>query len=105
MSQHLLTWDEWSSPGELIHPGGSPWTSSTIGGAAKNYLQVAYSQPHTTWLAKTWQLFVEAVARCESGSGQLLFGLPQSRGRQHHINRFTTRSLWKQMPGGHRDPR
>jgi hypothetical protein len=21
LSQHSLTWDEWSSPGELIHPG------------------------------------------------------------------------------------
>ena len=21
LSQHLPTWDEWSSPGELIHPG------------------------------------------------------------------------------------
>jgi hypothetical protein len=56
-------------------------------------------------LAKTWQLFVEAVARCESGSGQLLFGLPQSRGRQHHINQLYDPERVEANDGGHRDPR
>jgi hypothetical protein len=43
------------------------------------------------WLAETWQLFVEAVARCESGSGQPVIGLPQRVAGKHDI------PLW--LPG------
>ena len=99
MSQHLPTWDEWSSPGELIHPGDLPRTSSTMSGAAKNYLRVGYSQPHSHGWPRPGSYLSRRSPGANRESGQLLFGLPQSRGRQHHINRFTTRSVWKQMTG------
>jgi hypothetical protein len=47
VSQHSLTWDEWSSPGELIHPGDAPSISSITSSAAKTCLQVGYSQRHS----------------------------------------------------------
>jgi hypothetical protein len=47
LSQHLPTWDEWSSPGELIHPGDSPSISNITSSAAKNFLQVGYWQWHS----------------------------------------------------------
>ena len=31
LSQHSSTWDEWSSPGELIHPGDLPNIASSEG--------------------------------------------------------------------------
>jgi hypothetical protein len=34
-SQHLPTWDEWSSPGELIHPGDWPSVSSVTSNQTK----------------------------------------------------------------------
>ena len=80
MSQHLPTWDEWSSPGELIHPGDSPRTSSIMSGAAKNCLRVGYSQRHSHGWPRPGSLFVEAVARCESGSAQPLSGCAQGCG-------------------------
>jgi hypothetical protein len=51
------------------------------------------------WLAETWQLFVEAVARCESGSGQPPIGLPQRvAGASGTSPALATRSFWEQMP-------
>jgi hypothetical protein len=50
------------------------------------------------WLAETWQLFVEAVARCESGSGQPLIGLPQRFAGPARHPPLATRSVWEQMP-------
>jgi len=47
LSQHSLTWGEWSSPGELIHPGDSPSISSITSSATKNCVQVGYSQRHS----------------------------------------------------------
>jgi hypothetical protein len=47
LSQHSLIWDESSSPGELIHPGDSRSISSITSSAAKNGLQVGYSQRHS----------------------------------------------------------
>ncbi len=35
LSQHLPTWDEWSSPGELIHPGDWPSISSITSSQTK----------------------------------------------------------------------
>ena len=35
LSQHLPTWDEWSSPGELIHPGDWPSISSDTSNQTK----------------------------------------------------------------------
>ena len=46
LSQHSLTWDEWSSPGELIHPGDSPSISKRHEQRGENCLQVRYSQRH-----------------------------------------------------------
>jgi hypothetical protein len=43
LSQHSLTWDEWSSPGKLIHPGDLPSTSSITSSEAKTSLEVGYS--------------------------------------------------------------
>ena len=77
LSQHLPTWDEWSSPGELIHPGDWPSISSNTSSAAKSCLQVGYLATASAWLAETWQPVCRGGARCESGSGQPLFGLSQ----------------------------
>ena len=35
LSQHLPMWDEWSSPGELIHPGDLPSVSSVTSNQTK----------------------------------------------------------------------
>ncbi len=35
LSQHSTTWDEWSSPGELIHPGDLPSISSVTSNQTK----------------------------------------------------------------------
>jgi hypothetical protein len=70
LSQHLPTWDEWSSPDELIHPGDWPSISS-VTSSGETLSKGGVFAMASAWLAETWQLFVEAVARCESGSGQL----------------------------------
>jgi len=79
LSQHLPTWDEWSSPGELIHPGDSPSISTITSSAAKNYLQVGYSQRHPhgwprpgSYLSRRRGANREAVSRssgCRKGCG------------------------------------
>jgi hypothetical protein len=98
LSEHLPPWDEWSSPGELIHPGDSPRTSSTVSGAAKNYLRVGYSQPHShVWprpgsfcrRGRAVRIGKRSVTLrvCRKGIARPARHLP-----------LAIRSVWKQMP-------
>jgi hypothetical protein len=95
LSQHLPTWDEWSSPDELIHPGDWPSISS-VTSSGETLSKGGVFAMASAWLAETWQLFVEAVARCESGSGQLLIGLPQRVARASGASpALATRTVWE----------
>jgi hypothetical protein len=51
----------------------------------ETYLQLGYSQRHARGGPRLGGLYIEATARCGSGSGQLLIGLPQTvAGRAAH---------------------
>jgi hypothetical protein len=108
LSQHSLAWDEWSSPGELIHPGDlagiASITSSeeeldfaiavmAIRGEAPgnrggdDSLRSEYGLVTTAGRGngtrvlgrdQTWQPICRGACAVDSGSGQPLVGLPQS---------------------------
>jgi hypothetical protein len=96
-NQHLPTWDEWSSPGELIHPGDWPSISSNTSSAAKSCLQMGYSQRHPRGWPRPGSLFAEAATQCESGSDQPPIGLPQRVRAPAPHPLLATRSVWEQM--------
>jgi hypothetical protein len=76
LSQHLPTWDEWSSPGELIHPGDLPSVSSVTSNQTKTVYRWAIRNGIRI-LGRDLTAILESAARCKSGSGQPLIGLPQ----------------------------
>jgi hypothetical protein len=99
LSQHLSTWDEWTSPSELIHPGDQPRISSITsnqtkppyGRCIRNDIRVVNRDlaPH----------IAQADGR-ESPSGQPPIGLPQRLSTRAPHQRRATPSVWKQMTGG-----
>jgi hypothetical protein len=75
LSQHLPTWDEWSSPSELIHPGDRP----SISNAASNQTKPVYRwgiRAVSPQYAEPGSPFVAAGA-LQSGSGHSPVRLPQ----------------------------
>ena len=93
LSQDSLTWDEWSSPGEPIHPGDSPSISSITSSAAKNCLRVGYSQRHSHgWPRPGSHLSRRSRGANREGVGRSSGCRKGLRG-QHHIH------LW--LPGAY----
>ena len=78
LGQHSPTWDERSSPGELIHPGEMPSISSII--SDENLGAGAASQCHPRGWRKLGRLLVGAAGRGGWGSGQSLIGCRRGLG-------------------------
>jgi hypothetical protein len=71
LSQHLPTWDEWSSPGELIHPGDLPSVSSMTSNQTKPVYRWGIRNDIRV-VGRDLAAYLSRAGRCESGSGQPL---------------------------------
>ena len=103
LSQHLPTWDEWSSPSELIHPGDRPRISSIT----SNHTNPVYGSTGVVfattsgWLTKTWHpILPRRTARIAKRSTARVAA--KGCGRPHHINGVLRAACGSKWPGARR---
>jgi hypothetical protein len=104
LCQHLPTWDEWSSPSELIHPGDRPRISSI----KSNYTKLVYGATGvvfaatSAWLTETWRpILPRRTARIAKRSTAHRVAA-KGRGRPHNINGVLRRACGSKWPGARR---
>jgi hypothetical protein len=98
LSQHLPTWDEWSSPSELIHPGDWAEHFECHEQPDEICLQVGFATV-SAQLDETWQPVCRGGGTVRIGKRSTAHRVAaKGCGRQHHIDRFASRSLSEQTP-------
>jgi hypothetical protein len=91
LSQHSPTWDEWTSPGELIHPGDLPGVSSVTSNQTQPVYRWGirwYSQRHPRGWPRPGGLVVEAARGANREAVSRSSGCRKGLRRQHHIACF-----------------
>lgn len=104
LSQHLPTWDEWSSPSELIHPGDRP----RISRIKSNYTKPVYGV-YTSCIRNDIRVvdrdLAPHIAQADGANAKRSTAhrvAANGCGRPHHINGVLRRAYGSKWPGARR---